>query len=197
MQGLTATTRCRRAAFGLVFTGFLLLGVAPASAAQLAGVTMPPTEQADGASLKLNGIGLRTYSILGVHIYVAALYLQSPSHSGAEVLASPGVKVIRLQFLRSVGADAIRKAWRSGLQNNCTAPCTLSPALLTHFLSFVTPVHKGDLVKFVFGPKGLTSYYNGHPAGRITDTSFAQLMLASFIGPHVNTPELKRALLGQ
>ena len=158
---------------------------------------MPNTLHADGVPLVLNGIGLRTYSILAVHIYVAGLYLEAPSHSGAAILSAPGVKLVRLQFLHAVGAGDIRNAWRTGLQNNCIAPCTLSPKLLAHFLTFVTPVHKGDKVEFIFGPQGLKAYYNGNFAGQITDVSFARLMLAVFIGPHVNTPALKRALLGE
>ena len=42
----------------------------------LDGVQLPATLQVDGKSLQLNGFGLRTYSLLGIHIYVAALYLE-------------------------------------------------------------------------------------------------------------------------
>ena len=45
-------------------------------AAELDGVQVPNTLQVDGKTLHLNGFGLRTYSILRIHIYVASLYLE-------------------------------------------------------------------------------------------------------------------------
>jgi hypothetical protein len=36
--------------------------------AELDGVQLPDTLQVDGKTLHLNGYGLRTYSILGIHI---------------------------------------------------------------------------------------------------------------------------------
>ena len=37
---------------------------------------LPDTLQVDGKTLHLNGLGLRTYSFLRIHIYVAGLYLE-------------------------------------------------------------------------------------------------------------------------
>ena len=48
-----------------------------ASAAALDGLQVPDTLQVDGRALHLNGYGLRTYSILAIHIYVASLYLEN------------------------------------------------------------------------------------------------------------------------
>ena len=39
-----------------------------ASAAALDGLQVPDTQQVDGRTLHLNGYGLRTYSIQGIHI---------------------------------------------------------------------------------------------------------------------------------
>ena len=47
-----------------------------ARAAELDGVQLPDTLQVDGKTLHLNGFGLRTYSLLGIHIYIASLYLE-------------------------------------------------------------------------------------------------------------------------
>jgi Chalcone isomerase-like len=47
-----------------------------AHAAELDGVQFPDTQLVDGKTLHLNGYGLRTYSILGIHIYVAGLYVE-------------------------------------------------------------------------------------------------------------------------
>ena len=47
-----------------------------AHAVDLDGVQLPATQSVGGKTLYLNGYGLRTYSILGVHIYAASLYLE-------------------------------------------------------------------------------------------------------------------------
>ena len=157
---------------------------------------MPSTETVDLTKLVLNGIGLRTYSFLAIHIYVAGLYLERPSHNADAILASPDLKVLQLHFVHDVSASAMRQAWKKGLLSNCPAPCTLSPALLSRFLAGLRPVHAGDVVTFVFSPNGSSAYYNGQLVGQITNTHFAQLVLAVFLGPHTVAPQLRSELLG-
>ena len=144
----------------------------------------------------LNGFGLRTYSLLDIHVYVAGLYLEQPSNNAKAILASPGIKVLQIHFVHNVGVGGIRSAWRTGLRNNCVAPCTLSPSLLSRFLDALQPVRAGDIVTFTFTRDGVTVASDGRVIGQIMDPSFARLMLAVFLGPHVAAPRLKRELLG-
>jgi hypothetical protein len=65
-----------------MFRGLLIAGVAlvfwsAANAADLDGISMPDTRVVDGAQMQLNGIGHRTFSFLGIRIYIAGLYLAS------------------------------------------------------------------------------------------------------------------------
>jgi hypothetical protein len=175
---------------------FFSSGPRPAEAAQLAGVTLPDTATVGTTKLVLNGIGLRTYSVMAVHIYVAGLYLQQPSHDAHEILFSPGVKLLELHFVHDVSANSMRGAWRTGLIRNCIAPCKLSQAVLSQFLAALQPVRAGENVTLVFSHDGLDAYYNGNFAGHIADTQFTQLMLAVFIGRNAAQPRLKRELLG-
>jgi hypothetical protein len=171
-------------------------GPRPVEAAQLAGVTLPDTATVGTTTLVLNGIGLRTYSVLGIHIYIAGLYLQRPSHDANSILRSPGVKLLRLHFVHKVNANSMRLAWRTGLVRSCVAPCKLSPELLSHFLAALQPVRAGEDVTIVFKHDGLDAYYNGISVGHIADTQFTQLMLAVFIGRNATEPLLKQELLG-
>ena len=168
----------------------------PAAAARLGAVTMPSTLTMDGTKLILNGFGLRTYSILAIHIYVASLYLERPSHNAEAILDAPAIKVLQIHFVHDVSAAALRGAWRTGLRNNCIAPCTLSPTLLSRFLAALQPVRTGDVITFAFTRDGVTVAANGRVIGTIMDRYFTQLMLAVFLGPHVAAPHLKRELLG-
>jgi hypothetical protein len=52
-----------------------------ARAAELDGTQIPATLQVGGKTLHPNGFGLRTYSILGIHIYAASLYFERPSNN--------------------------------------------------------------------------------------------------------------------
>jgi Chalcone isomerase-like len=168
----------------------------PAAAGQLDGVKFPDTVTVGTTNLVLNGIGLRTYSALGVHIYIAALYLQRPSHDANGILSSQGIKLLQLHFVHDVGVNSVRDVWRTDLVNNCIAPCKLSQPVLSAFLAALQPVRAGDNVTFVFKPNGMDAYHNGIYMGHIADTQFAQVMLAVFIGQNASQPRLKQALLG-
>ncbi len=113
---------------------FLMLACASGQAAVLDGVTMPDQVKVDGTELRLNGVGLRTYSMLRLPIYVAALYLEQPSEDGQEVIRSPGKKRLNIRFLRDVDAEKGKEAWRSGFADNCKSPCHLNPADVDRFL---------------------------------------------------------------
>ena len=88
-------------------------------AAEVDGVTMPDTRTVDGMPMRLNGIGLRTFSILGIPVYVAGLYLERRSDNPDAILRSPERKLLDIRFLRDVDAENARKAWRDGFADKC------------------------------------------------------------------------------
>jgi hypothetical protein len=165
-------------------------------AAELHGVSLPDTRVTDGVELRLNGIGLRTYSIFKVPIYVAGLYLERRSNNPDTILHSTETKLLDIRFLRDVSVEAAQNAWREGFEKNCSRPCHLDPVDVQRFLAAVPPIHEGDETKLVFTANGVSVTINGRPTGKITDTQFAWVILASFIGSAPPTPRLKRELLG-
>ena len=88
-----------------------------AHSAVLDNVEIPDTLQADGMLLHLNGYGLRTYSILAIHIYIASLYLEHLSTDPDAIIRSPEAKLLVVRFEHSVSAEQARKAWHDGLLN--------------------------------------------------------------------------------
>ena len=171
----------------------VLSGSAPA--AQLAGVALPETATLDGAMLHLNGIGLRTYSLLRIHIYVAGLYLEHPSHDANSILESPERKLLVVRFVHDVDIKGAREAWRDGFDKNCLAPCHLAPADVERFLAAIPAMRAGDSSTLAFTREELKITLNGHTLGTITDPVFSRAVLATFIGPEPPTAELKRELL--
>jgi Chalcone isomerase-like len=171
--------------------------VASVSAATLEGVTMPDARMVSGTQLVLNGMGLRTYSILGIRIYVAGLYLERRSSDAEAILRSPEKKLLDVRFLRDVDAENARKSWRTGFANNCQPPtCTVNQADVDRFISHVPAVRRGDESVMLFTSKGAVVTFNGRSMGDIDDPHFANVMLRTFLGPAPASQQLKRALLG-
>jgi hypothetical protein len=166
-----------------------------AHAAELDGVQMPDTLQVDGKALHMNGIGLRTYSIFAIHIYVAALYVEHLSTDPETIISSLETKALLVKFEHDVDAEAARKAWKDGLENNCQAPCHLDLDDMQRFLAEVPAMSVGDTYLVVFTRRGAVVSVNGREIGAISHRQFAEAMLATFLGPKPATERLKQALL--
>jgi hypothetical protein len=168
-----------------------------AQAAEFDGVQIPDTMQVGGKTLKLNGFGLRNYSILllNIHIYVASLYLEHPSSNPEQIMRSPETKLLIVRFEHDVDAERARKAWSDGLQNNCVPPCYLDPADVQQFLTEVPAMQAGDVFTLLFTRQGATVALGGRQIGAIPKPQFADAMLATYLGPRPASPRLKQDLL--
>jgi hypothetical protein len=167
-----------------------------ANAASLDGISMPDAREVNGVRMQLNGIGLRTFSLLGIRIYIAGLYLEHRSNSPDEILSSPSMKLLEIHFLRDVDAEDARKAWQESFEQICKTPCYLDPRDTQQFLAAVPSVHRGDESTLLFTPQGLHITINAKSMGDIRDPHFAELILGTFIGAAPPTPRLKAELLG-
>jgi Chalcone isomerase-like len=181
---------------GLILAATASVALSVAHAADLEGVSLPDTRVVDGMQMRLNGIGLRTFSALGIRIYIAGLYLERRNGDPDTILHSQERKLLDIRFLRDVDAEDARKAWREAFEQNCRAPCYLDPRDMQRFLAAVPSVHKGDDSTLLFTSRGVHITFNGRLMGDIPDPRFAELMLATVIGREPPTPRLKRELLG-
>jgi Chalcone isomerase-like len=181
---------------GLILACVALASLSVGHAAELSGVVMPETQVADGTQMRLNGIGLRTFSVLVISSYVAGLYLERQNDNPDAILHSQERKLLDIRFLRDVDAEDARKAWRDGFEQNCRAPCYLDPRDVKRFLAAVPSMHEGDRSTLLFTSRGAHLTFNGLPMGDIANLHFAETILATFIGPEPPTPRLKRELLG-
>jgi len=179
-----------------ILAAALLVAQSAAHAANLDGAAMPDVREVNGTRMQLNGIGLRTFSMLGIRIYIAGLYLERRSNSPDEILRSPQMKLLEIQFLRDVGAEDARKAWQESFEQNCKAPCYLNQRDVQRFLAAVPSVREGDESTLLFTSQGLHVTFNNKAMGDIPDAHFADLILATFIGAVPPTPRLKLGLLG-
>lgn len=178
-----------RVLLSLVFVGL----AGPAAALEAGGVNFPDTRTVGGTVLRLNGAGVRLYSVFRVNVYAAGLYVEQPSTSADAILRAPGRKLVEVRALRAVAAGDIQAAWRTSFAANCQAPCRV-PADADRFVVAVQPSKVGDANTYVFGPAGVQVMLNGQAAGSF-GPEFGQLLLYTFIGPSPPTEALKRALL--
>lgn len=181
---------------GWLFAFGLLVAITPASlAADFGGLQVPDTEQVAGKTLRLNGVGRRTYSFLAIHIYVASLYLEHPSTDPSAIIQSPETKLLNVIFERDINVEDARNSWRVGFANNCIAPCRLPSAEIDAFLAEVPAMHQGDRFRLLFQQNNAIVSVNDHQIGVVLDPQLADAMLATFLGPNPGSPSLRQALL--
>ncbi|WP_428540061.1 chalcone isomerase family protein [Rhodopila sp.] len=169
-----------------------------AHAANLAGMSLPDTYSVNGQSLVLNGLGLRTLTILSIRAYIAGLYLPQPSHDATQILASGEPRVLILRFLRSASKARIEAEYRAGERENCgQGGCAASDKADFERLIAVAPaVERGDTSTYVFTTSGVRVFANQRLIGDFANKDLAYHLLAGFIGPHPPSQQLRRRLLG-
>lgn len=174
----------------------LCLGVAPlALAREIGGVNLADTVSVDGKSLKLNGGGVRTKAIFKV--YVAGLYLETPSKDAAAVVSSDQAKQVRLSLLRSLGRTKITEAITEGFEKNSKAQMGALKARLDRFNSMIPDLEKGDEIVLTYVPsKGTTVSAKGAEKGTIEGKDFADALFSVWLGPNPVQEDLKNAMLG-
>ncbi len=182
-------------------TAVFLLGLClalPARAATLAGVTLPDSYPIAGQTLILNGMGLRTVTFLGVKAYVAGLYLPQRSTDAGAILASPGTKILLMQFLHSASKSQVEAQYREGEKKNCGhGECNPADEADFNRLIAVTPAAEvGDTLTYFYGPKGVRVLFNNRQIADFANADLSRQLLAGFIGAAPPSEDLKQHLLG-
>lgn len=169
---------------------------ASAHSAELEGVRMADTLAVGDATLKLNGIGVRTRFILDV--YVGALYLPQPATSTRAILDTDAPRAIVIEFLRNVGRDKIRDAYRDGFAANAPDQSRRQHANIARLLDLIPDVHKGERILFTYQPGiGATITMPGSMQASFEGKEFADAYFLLYLGPKPADEALKQALLGQ
>jgi hypothetical protein len=180
-----------RIAVGLSF----LLGAASALAGEVAGVRMPGTIIVEGKTLKLNGMGLRKK--LMFKVYVAALYVETPTIAGEAIIASDQIRRMQLRILRSLKAAKVTEAIVEGFEKNSKPQMGALKERLGRFSAMISDVSEGDEILFTYVPgRGTVVSVKGAEKGIIEGKDFAGALFAVWLGPNPVQEDLKKALLG-
>ena len=198
-QSLFSLTRTERFAglLAIVLATTALAPVRPATTT-LAGVTMPDTILVDGATLRLNGMGVRSFTFLQVHGYVAGLYVPAPAHDEATLLATDGPKLLRISYVRSAGLGRVQGEMGAAHQRTCASGCSpQEDGEYRQLLATARPVHAGDVSTYVFQADGdVQVLMNDQPLTTIHGPDLARAMLDGMIGRNAPTRALRDGLLG-
>jgi len=176
----------------------LLLGsvaITRARAATLAGVELPDTVTVDGATLVLNGMGLRQATVLRVKAYVGGLYLEQRTSDANTVIDSRQVKRVTMKFLRDIDRNRLVSGWADELLKvgNKT-----SEDRIAQFSALIPDVKNGDTMSFTWRPgTGVEVALNGKARGSVPGDDFARTLFAVWFGPKPGDENLKRGMLGE
>lgn len=167
-----------------------------ASAAECEGVTYPESITVDGQKLVLNGMGLRTATILNVKVFVAALYVPKVSRSSKELLDPSVPKRVVLTFVRNVSHNKVAGAYQENLDR---APDDIRESIRPDYellISRVVPVKKGDTNVFTYIPgTGLQIETVGKLRATITNPDMIQYFLGLYMGPTPNYQQMRDGLV--
>jgi hypothetical protein len=169
--------------------------LAPAQARTLAGVDLPDTVVVDGATLRLNGMGLRAATALRVKAYVGGLYLEQPSSDGATVIDSHQRKRVTMKFLRNIDRQRLTGGWAESLRKVRGKATEHS---IAEFTSLIPDVKTGDTMSFTWLPGvGLEVAMDEKVRGTVPGDDFARALFTVWFGPEPGDENLKRGMLGQ
>ena len=180
----------------LALCGLLLAG--PGRAASISGLSLPDTYPLAGQTLVLNGLGIRTLTIFKVKVYLAGLYVAQRSRDARAILASPGPKVVLMQFLHKASKEDVEKQYLEGEAKNCGhGECNPTDKGDFERLIALTPgAAVGDTLAYVCTQRGLRVLFNNKPVADIANPDLATRILAGFIGNNPPSEDLKARLLG-
>lgn len=171
----------------------LALLTPPASACELASVTLPDTIELGGQQLILNGMGLR--EMLFIDIYVGGMYLPSPITMDEEAIRADVPKRMVMHFIYSeVSRDKLVDTFKEGLENNPDAKSMGDR--VERLYAIMETVHAGDRVVLDYVPgQGMAISMKGVHKDTIEGADFMRAVWTLFIGPVPPSKKLKRGLL--
>ena len=133
-----------------IIFGLFLLIANPAWAMSIKGVTVPGHVFADGQSLVLNGVGIRTKFFF--NIYIGALYLPVKAQDAKRIIASKLPKRISMYFLRGgIGHAMLAAGWTNAFGNELSDSIMTKLKLrIKKFNAMFGETHEGDQYTFDF-----------------------------------------------
>jgi hypothetical protein len=176
----------------VVLVALWLLPLA-AQAKEVGGVNFPPTIQAGGKTLQLNGAGVRTRFF--IKVYAIGLYVEQPSRDATAILGDQ-VRRAELRMLRSVSASEMAEAIGEAFTANAGSAGPQLQARLDRFKAMFPNATSGEVITLTYIPgTGTVVAAGGKDLGTIEGKDFADVLFSAWIGANPVDDSLKQALL--
>jgi len=131
-------------------------------------------------------------------VYVGSLYTERKVTTTAQLVADPGEKLIRMNFVhKKVEKEKIVEVFAEGFAKN--SPGIAGSAEAKAFLSwFTADFLAGDTVDISLSPDGtVAATHNGKALGTVRSPALAQGVLLIWFGEKPADGGLKKGMLGQ
>lgn len=163
---------------------------------ELANVTMDGEITVGDTSLKLNGMGLRKKMF--VKVYVAGLYLETPTTNATDLLSAPGAKRVVMHFLTNKATKKkMDAAWTEGFEANSPRDFDALRERVRSFSDYFGDMKVGDVIELTVVPgAGTNAVLNGEEMGVVEGDDFGVALLKVWFGDHPPSGELKAGMLG-
>lgn len=178
-----------------------LWGGMPASghAVEVEGVHFDDTVALGGATLSVNGTGLREVYI--VKTWVAALYTPGPVRSAQALIADPGPRRLAISLLADVSIDRIARGILDAIRRNhdplLLASIDAQIKAFVATLRAIGPTQKGDRLTLDLAEGSTRVSFNDMTVGEpIAGLLFRDALLRAFVGAQPIDVDLQRGLLG-
>jgi len=168
-----------------------------ALATEVAGVKVPDAVEANGASLSLNGAGLRTRAMF--KLYVGALYLEASSGDADEIMQSDKPMAIWLRIRsRLVSQEKMKSALLEGFTNATNGDTAPIQAEIDQLMSMMSePIKKRDRYTLAWDPNtGTRVSKNDTELGVIQGLAFKQALFGIWLSEKPAQASLKKSMLG-
>jgi len=164
--------------------------------ASLKGVTLPDTVQVGGATLMLNGLGLRTK--FSVKVYVIGLYLELRSSDPSVIIKTNAPKRVVMQFVHTASRNQMVEAFEEAFRDNTPDAEKTMKAEIDELLGVLDSIKEGDQMVFTYVPgTGTTLSINGKEKLTIAGPGFSQVLFSMWLGPKPPNAGLKAGILGR
>jgi hypothetical protein len=166
---------------------------------QVEGVTVAEQVAVFGQKVRLNGVGVRTQ--FGFRIYVAALYLPTPTREVGRVLECDAPARLQLTLLRDTSMEQNLEALKAGLNgNNSAADLEAIKSEVALFFSLIQQMREvpaGTVIELDYQPgMGTHVRIGSQNLGMIPGERFNRAILKIWLGSNPTQLSLKKALLG-
>src|SRR3954464_8084860 len=171
-----------------------LLIALPAIAPEREGVIAPPTIQVEGKALQLMGMGLRKK--LWFKVYLASLYLETPTEDPAQVISSDQIKRVQMNMLRDLDRGKIVEAVQEGFQRNSGPQMPALQERLDRFLRAVPDLRGGQTIVITYLPgRGTLIKAGSGEEVSLPGKDFADALFSVWLGKQPVDGDLKQEML--